>query len=120
MAMGQCKGKWNRRKEESVSDINKENSTCAYGKQCRFLHACAQCGGNHPGLQCHGKNIENNSQSMYIAYGQYDCCVTNVVIAMLNQLTQWGEGWYTGNGRGIKWSAQVWDRIRMHDGNVQG
>ncbi len=36
---------------------NKENSTCAYGKQCRFLHACAQCGGDHPGSQCHGKKL---------------------------------------------------------------
>ncbi len=32
----------------------------------------------------------------------YDCCVTNVVIGMFNQLTQWGEGWCSlGTGEGL-------------------
>ncbi len=83
--MGRCKGKWNRRKEESVSVLTKRIAlvpTESSADSCTLALSVEAIIRDHSVME---KTLKNNSQSMYIAHGQYDCCVTNVVIGMFNQ-----------------------------------
>ena len=50
--------KADQRKRGACFRYNKANSACVYGAQCRFLHVCSQCGGEHPVTQCHSKSGE--------------------------------------------------------------
>ena len=44
------------RKRGACFKFNKGSGACTYGAQCRFLHRCADCGGEHPAVQCKEKN----------------------------------------------------------------
>lgn len=40
------------RKKGTCFKFNKGSGLCTYGAHCRFLHRCAECGGEHPATQC--------------------------------------------------------------------
>ncbi len=52
---GPLQKKQEQRKRAVCFRFNKANSTCTFGSQCRFLHVCCQCGGDHTISQCHSK-----------------------------------------------------------------
>ncbi len=41
-----------RRQAGTCFRFNKQNGVYIFGQQCRFVHACASCGGDHPATQC--------------------------------------------------------------------
>ncbi len=44
-----------KRQQGTCFRFNRQNGNCAFGSQCRFLHACSGCGGDHPATQCNSK-----------------------------------------------------------------
>jgi len=55
---GPSQRKADQKKRGACFRHNKANCTCTYGTQCRFLHVCSHCGGEHPATQRHNKSGE--------------------------------------------------------------
>ena len=38
--------------------FNEQDGVCQFGARCKFRHACAKCGGDHPGSRCNSSQME--------------------------------------------------------------
>ena len=45
-----------KRQQGTCYRYNRQNGSCTFGQQCRFMHMCAGCGGEHPVSQCSSKH----------------------------------------------------------------
>jgi len=41
-----------RKQQEACFRYNRQIGSCSFGQQCRFVHTCSACGGDHPATQC--------------------------------------------------------------------